>query len=205
MPPKGWIKRFEKTEYVLHWAHAVPYLILLITGLSLAWEGFEGEQRNPLVGTFHEIVGVFLILLPIITTLAGNHRVIIFNVKQILSFTEDDKIWIKAQRTGEHTPQWKFNFGQKMNSIVSMLLSLSLQLTGVWLWISPQGLLPRWSHIMLGFFALFALSGHLFMATLNPSTKKGLPGIFNGWVPRDYMEEHHHHQLDEIERGEAND
>lgn len=33
--------------------------------------------------------------------------------------------------------------------------------------------------------------GHIFMATINPSTRKGLPGMFLGWVDREWARHHY--------------
>ena len=202
MIPKGWIPRFHKTEVLLHWANAAPFVILILTGAWIAIDGYLGLQRAEWLGDTHKFFSVLLIALPPLVILAGESKIIITNVKEIFSFGDVDRQWLQDQKKGGHSPQGKFNLGQKINAIASIVNSILLQLTGIWLWLSPQGLLPRWLHILIGIVATFLVMGHIFMATMNKSTKKGLPGIFHGWVPRDYMEEHHRLQLDEIERGD---
>ena len=188
--------RFRKTEIWLHWGHALPFLLLLATGLYLAYEGFMGETRDEAMSDFHEYVGLALIFTPPLVTLLGNTRLILGNLVKILTIEPDDIAWLKAQPKGLHVPAGKFNMGQKINSILMMLISLSLQITGVWLWQAPQGLLPRWLHTLVALGSMFLLSGHIFMATLNPSTRKGFMGIIHGIVPISYVKEHHSKQLE---------
>jgi len=188
--------RFRKTEILLHWGHAVPFILLLLTGIILALEGWFGEQRNELLSDIHKIVGILLIAAPPLVTLIGNTKLIMTNLKQILTIDSLDIAWLKAQPKGLHVPAGKFNMGQKINSILMMLISLSLQATGVWLWLMPQGLLPRWGHTLIAVGSVGLLSGHIFMATLNPSTRKGFKGIINGMVPISYVREHHSLQLE---------
>ncbi len=200
MTPIGWIKRFHKTEILLHWANAVPFLILLLSGFWLALEGWLGMQRGEFLSDLHKIMGIVLICLPPIVSLAGKTEVITQDLTDIASFGDLDKQWIQAQRTHQHSAQEKFNFGQKINALASLVNSILLQLTGVWLWLAPQGMAPRWLHTLIACAALVLVMGHLFMALVNPSTKKGLPGMFNGgFVPREYMEEHHSLQLRALE------
>jgi len=194
-PPKLML-RFRKSEILLHWLHAIPFILLLITGVILAVEGFSGEQRNEFLSDFHKILGVLLIVAPPLVTLVGNSRLILGNLKQILTIDALDIAWLKAQPKGLHVAAGKFNMGQKINSILMMLISLTLQATGIWLWLAPQGLLGRWAHILIAVGSVGLLSGHIFMATLNPSTRKGFKGIINGMVPVSYVEEHHSLQLE---------
>lgn len=198
-----WIRRFHKPEILLHWMHAIPFLILLGTGFYLAWEGFEGEERDKMVSSIHEYVGVLLIALPPLVFIFSRSRFLLRDIKEIFSFGKDDLQWMINQPLRKHgPPMGKFNTGQKFNSIAVLGYSFILQGTGIWLWMTPQGLLPRWSHTLMAFVACFLLMGHIFMAVVNPSTRTGFMGIINGWVPRKYMEEHHELQLQEIEEGE---
>ncbi|OGH00906.1 MAG: hypothetical protein A2600_03375 [Candidatus Lambdaproteobacteria bacterium RIFOXYD1_FULL_56_27] len=187
--------RFTKSEILLHWGHALPFLLLLASGLVLAVEGLFLQQRSALLSDFHKLTGVLLILAPPLFTVIGNTKIILYNLRLILTITPLDIEWIKAQPKHLHVPAGKFNMGQKLNSILMMLISLSLQATGVWLWLFPQGLLPRWGHTLIALGSMGLLGGHIFMATINPSTRKGFWGIIHGVVPLSYVEEHHSLQL----------
>ena len=188
--------RFQKTERLLHWFHAVPFILLLLTGFFLALEGLLGAQRNIFTSDLHKILGVMLIAAAPLVSYIGNTTLIRKNLKMILNIDKRDIEWIKAQPKHLHVPAGKFNMGQKINSILMMFFSLSLQATGIWLWLAPQGLLPRWGHTALALGSAFLLAGHIFMATINPSTRKAFKGIINGYVPISYIEEHHSRQLD---------
>ena len=58
------IRRFERSEIILHWANAVPFLILLITGALNILSRFVIISPELLRGirTAHKIVGVLWIV-----------------------------------------------------------------------------------------------------------------------------------------------
>lgn len=192
--------RFSKTEILLHWGHGIPFLVLLASGLWLALEGLFLQERSEFFSDLHKLFGVLLIVAPPLVTLVGNTRTILDNLRQILTIDRRDIDWLKGQPKGIHVPAGKFNMGQKINSILMMGLSLSLQATGLWLWLFPQGMLPRWSHTLIALGSIGLLAGHIFMATINPSTRKGFMGIIHGVVPISYVKEHHSLQLGESEQ-----
>lgn len=194
--------RFTKTEILLHWGHGIPFLVLLASGIWLAVEGLFLQERSELLSDLHKLFGVFLIIAPPLVSFIGNTGTILGNLRQILTIDKRDIEWIKGQPKGLHVPAGKFNMGQKINSLLMMGISLSLQATGIWLWLYPQGLLPRWTHTAIGLGSIGLLAGHIFMATINPSTRKGFMGIIHGVVPISYVKEHHSLQLGESEQEE---
>ena len=196
-------QRFEKTEILLHWSHGIPFIILLLTGIFLVIQGWQGAERSSSVNFYHKVFGIVLIFLPFVVILSGNFGLIIKNLKKILSFNENDKSWLAAQMSKEEPlPQGKFNPGQKLNTIAVMGYSSLLQLTGIWLWLSPHSMLPRWLHTLLAFIGAFLLMGHLYMAMLNPSTRKAFKAVFTGLVDKEYIKHHHPLQLTEEELDE---
>jgi len=197
---KSILKRFEKTEILLHWYHALPVLILIFTGFYLAWQGWQGIEHSDRISRIHEIVGVVLIFLAPISAISGNTRLIFKNILQIFHFGKSDLQWIRAEIFKKHgPPQPKFNTGQKLNTIAVFCYTLALQASGIWLWLYPHSLLPRRTHTIIAIFAVFLLMGHLYMAMINPKTRPGFWGIIHGFVPRSYIVDHHSLQLEEIE------
>ncbi|MDT8445303.1 MAG: cytochrome b/b6 domain-containing protein [bacterium] len=193
--------RFTKTEILLHWGHGLPFLVLLASGLALAVQGLFLQERSEFISDLHKLFGILLILAPPLVSIIGNTRTILDNLRQILTIEKRDIEWIKAQPKKLHVAAGKFNMGQKINSLLMMGISLTLQATGIWLWLFPQGMLPRWSHTLIALGSIGLLSGHIFMATINPSTRKGFMGIIHGVVPISYVKEHHSLQLGESEEG----
>ncbi|MDH5559616.1 MAG: cytochrome b/b6 domain-containing protein [Deltaproteobacteria bacterium] len=200
IPDTTKFKRFEKTEILLHWSHGLPFLFLVLTGFWLAWDGMTGIERSESISYYHKIAGIVLIFLPPVVVISGNLELIIRNFRKIISFGPADVSWIKSQSNKqEPLAQGKFNFGQKMNTLAVMVYSSFLQLTGIWLWITPQGLLPRWLHTIVAFGGSFLLCGHLYMAMVNPSTRKAFMAVITGFVSKDYIRHHHELQLDDAE------
>ena len=106
-------------------------------------------------------------------------------------------------------PAGRFNAGQKLNGTLMPLLLAVSTVTGLYLWagqvhhlvtrIDPLGGLHNVAAV-----AIIALvSGHLYMAVLNPGTRHALRGITGGDVDRSWAE--HHHGLWVAELGDEYD
>ena len=46
-------------------------------------------------------------------------------------------------------------------------------------------------HEMFALISITLIAGHIYMATLNPSTRYSLRGMLGGWVRRDWAAAHH--------------
>ena len=159
---EGKIKRFEKTEILLHWYHALPFVVLLYTGFYLAWQGWQGVEHSNRVSLIHEIVGVALIFLAPLSVISGNTLLILKNIRQIFRFGKSDVQWIRSEIFKTPAPpQPKFNTVQKLNSIAVMSYTLALQASGIWLWLYPHSLLPRRTHTIIAIIGCVPFPGTL--------------------------------------------
>ncbi len=88
-------------------------------------------------------------------------------------------------------PAGKFNTGQKINSLLVLVYVIAFVVSGSLMWIYNTMLFPWFFHASVFFMAVASLGGHLYLSFLHPSTRPGLIGIFNGMVPKSYIEHHH--------------
>ena len=193
------IKRFEFSEIVLHWANAVPFLILLTTGALMMFSRFSHIDASILgvIKDIHKITGVTWVVLLTCAFLFTGLRLNLSNLGQILSWSADDLRWLVTafrsiyNKNVKVPDSWKFNTGQKINSIWVVLYYIGFPVTGFIMYFHGSILLAWYLHASLFFTAISTVTGHLYLGFVNPSTRVGLGGIFHGWVPRYYVEHHH--------------
>lgn len=190
--------RFTPTEIAYHWSYAIPFLLLLLSGALLLLQKIIGEwiSKETLV-LFHKYAGLSFILLPFLVALAGDWRIHLLNLNEALTWGKKDLEWFSkmSKKTKDLPPMGKFNSGQKINMLLTLLAYFIFSITGIIMW-NEKGALSAWYlHLLFFFIMVPAVAGHLYLATWNPDTKSGLPGIFTGNVPYDYVEHHHILQL----------
>jgi formate dehydrogenase subunit gamma len=218
----AWIGRFTPTERLLHWSNAVCFLALAFTGFSLhlgplrhAWSRVLAPLP-PLFGQpvtlidVHIIVAIFFVMGPLLWIVTGDRRVLRDDARDMLHFDADDRAWLLRladPSSGQALPpQGRFNAGQKLNAIATVLAFLGFVVTGLVISFWPSSaigsVLPGrppymlWHaalilHNLLGLGSLALLAGHIYLAALNPATRHSLQGMMFGRVRRDWAHEHH--------------
>jgi formate dehydrogenase subunit gamma len=133
-------------------------------------------------------------------------RAVRSDVRQLAEVDLDDYLWAQHQAlrlAGESSvppPVRKFNAGQKLNSLLSGLVTLALLGTGVILGVnyisksvfSVELVEPlfRW-HGRIALLFVPVLFGHLYLALVHPSTRESLRGMTLGVVRLDWARRHH--------------
>jgi len=215
------VPRFSAASRLAHWALAVPFLLLLVTGLLLFLPPVKavhvgGYRLVPLV---HVIAGgVFLVAAPIVWLAAPGRGALRADLRGLLSRSAGDGAWL---RYAGYTllgarlaapPAAKFNAGQKLNTAALLLHSAGLGLSGLVLGINfftkavfgsafVERVFPLHDLFML--LSLPLVAGHLYLATINPPTRPSLRGMLDGRVRRDWAAAHHARWLHEIEATQA--
>ena len=87
--------------------------------------------------------------------------------------------------------QGKFNAAQKMNFMMVMSTWPLFIVTGLTVWLADVPILAWLAHFSLALIAAPLIGGHIYMATINPATRKGLKGMFTGLVDREWAKHHH--------------
>lgn len=205
----------------MHWALAVPFLVLLATGLMLFVPSLKavhlgGYRLLPLI---HVIAGaVFLVAAPLAWLAAPGRSALSADLRRLLSLAAGDGDWLRYAAyvlLGARLaapPAGKFNAGQKLNTIALLLLSAGLGLSGLVLGVNfftksvfaaafVERVFPLHDLFML--IALPLVAGHLYLAALNPATRPSLRGMLDGRVRRDWAAAHHPLWLQELEAAHA--
>ncbi len=198
LPTRETVVRFNATERAYHWAQAIPYLVLLVTGALQLLErkaGVHLVELESLVLT-HKIAGVALPVGMFLVFLGGDRKVLLTNAAIALHWRLEDVRWlliVPVHRLLDLRlpPSGKFNPGQKLNLLAQLVLIPVFAFTGAWMWFRGEALLPWYVHV--GAFALATplILGHLFLATINPSTRPGLSGVFSGRVNASWARHHY--------------
>lgn len=202
--------RFTKTERVLHWSFAIPVILLVLTGITMIAVSVlgltESIQKADIV-RYHVIFGFLLMIMPVLVFFRGERKVLLDNLKGIVCIDSKDRLWLKQtflkifKKEIELPDCGKFNAGQKLNTIITMFLVVSLSLSGLSMLIIKGSLLSNIIHAALAFIFLFSFAGHLFLALINPSTRHAFYAITTGRVNADWLKKHHRRMYQDMVSG----
>ncbi|MFC1637114.1 cytochrome b/b6 domain-containing protein, partial [Planctomycetota bacterium] len=202
------IQRFTPIEVVLHGLHAVLYLVLAITGATMLIERLFEVQiaAHRMLTIVHRITGVILVFILaqtfLLSLFAGMFRQFWLTLRQCLSWRREDFLWLLKVPLNMFSkgvslpPVGRFNPGQKMHILVVFSLLIGFAFSGLAIILIPGALAPWIIHLICFVPAAFFLLLHLFLALINPETRKSLPCIITGSISHDYAKEHHALMLD---------
>lgn len=199
--PDRVVMRFQRSERWLHWALAVPYLVCLLTAgvLVLFYNFAPSRPHRDVVSWLHRIGGALLIILPLLAMAKsrGEFRIHLQNIRQAWGWTLKDLKWLlllglsTVSKRVRLPDQGKFNAGEKLNFMTVMTTYPLFILTGVLLWLPGVRLLSWMAHLGLALVVAPLIIGHVYMALINPGTRKGLSGMTTGYVDRAWAKEHY--------------
>ncbi len=213
--PPALIRRFTPGSRRLHWVHAIPYLVLLLTGIALLLPQSKGLAvgGSRLLPSIHIAFGFLFIVSPIFTYLGVRDRRLVHrDVRRLLSAGRDDVRWLRwAALTAvgfrlHEPPSAKFNAGQKLNTLYTAATGTGLAVTGLLLTVHAyrKGVLDVTvaqqlfrAHDVLMFLASPVVAIHIYLAVANPATRESLRGILHGEVRRDWARRHHPRWVDD--------
>jgi formate dehydrogenase subunit gamma len=202
------IVRYAFPERLVHWAAALSYVYLLLTGLAfwtpgLYWiavmlgGGFLSRSMHPLIGLLFAVIVFWMFAL----------------WQRDMRITPADRQWRKAMRQYARNEDHlvpaagRFNYGQKALFWVMVWGALALLVSGVVLWF-PQALPPGWRTVrevailVHSVAALITIGGfiiHLYMGLA--VVPGGLSAMLHGEVSERWARHHHRLWVDEVERG----
>lgn len=202
------VYRFSKGERFVHWCHGVSFLLLLFTGLGVLT--FALQPLSNIFGgiqvsrDIHRVVAVIFTIGMIIGFVGKGEgaRQMRRWFKDVINFRKDDFAHAKnfpIEFFGGHKPfppQGKFNGGEKLNSMITILGTLCIVTSGYIMWFAnslPQ-FLVQWAYPIHSACALFMaalLIAHIYLGVLHPDSNQALKGIFTGWVPAKFAYEHY--------------
>ena len=189
----GYVKRFSRTERVLHWVNAAGFLILLASGLILYLPSLAADVgRRPEIKDIHFWGGIGWVCALVLVALLGDRRGLLRTARQMDGFDREDIYWLRRRRPA---PQGRFNAGQKLNAALTAAFLVLFFVSGMLLWAGERDTRFRFAsmvvlHDGLLYASLVLLVGHLYLAVLHPATRHSLRGMTLGTVREDWAEEH---------------
>lgn len=201
------ILRFRRSERQLHWAIAVPFMVCLTTAAILVFL-YNPNPARPYRAIFswiHRLSGLCLGVLPTWSVLRhrADFMLHFHNVRGVWSWTMEDVKWLLLMGPSTLNKkislphQGKFNAAEKINFMVLTATWPMYVLTGVLIWLPGVAFLSWLVHITMAAMAIPLILGHVFMATVNPDTRVGLPGMISGFVNRHWARHHYRRWYDE--------
>ncbi|HXH88214.1 MAG TPA: cytochrome b/b6 domain-containing protein [Gaiellaceae bacterium] len=192
-PEPAFIRRFTVSERAIHWIHASVFFSLLVTGAVLYFPSLSvAIGRRPLVKDVHLWSALAWVVAVLVVVIVGDRRALRRVLREADRFDADDGRWL----TGRRAPQGRFNAGQKVNLILTGVLSVLFVVSGLLLWLGERDTRFRLDgsialHDGATLVSLFLLVGHLYLSLIHPSTRHALRGMTRGDVREDWAEKHH--------------
>jgi formate dehydrogenase subunit gamma len=190
----GYVRRFSRTERLLHWVNAAGFFILLASGLILYLPRLSSAVgRRPEIKDIHFWAGIGWVSALALVALLGDRRGLLRTAREIDAFAGDDVRWLKLRRPA---PQDRFNAGQKINAALTAAFLVLFFVSGMLLWLGERDTEFRFAstvvlHDGLLYASLLLLVGHLYLALIHPATRHALRGMVTGTVREDWAHEHH--------------
>jgi formate dehydrogenase subunit gamma len=188
------VRRFTRTERILHWVNAAFFLTLLATGMILYLPSLEvAVGRRPLIKDIHFWSGIGWMTALALVVLAGDRRGLLRLARELDRFDGDDLRWL-LRRTP--APQGRLNAGQKLNAALTAAFTVLFAASGLLLWLGERDTRFRFAstvvlHDGLMYAALTLVVGHLYLAVIHPATRHALRGMTLGTVSEEWARRHH--------------
>ena len=195
------ILRFRKSERLLHWALAIPFMVCLGSALVLVVH-YNPDPTRPYRAIFaatHRIAGIAFIVLPILVTVIskGDFRIHFYNIRQAWIWTVQDVKWLlmmglaAVSKKISLPDQGKFNAAEKLNFMYLMSTYSFYVLSGFVIWLTHAAFLAWIVHCAIALLSIPLILGHIYMATINAGSRVGLSGMFSGYVCRHWAKHHY--------------
>lgn len=206
------VKRFTKPIIFVHWLNATAFFALFLTGLPLYTETFD--FLYPVFGgpasarLLHRIFAVMFIM-PTFIAILFDPKSFFHWIKQIFTWRKNDvgfflpfaKEFFGGK--SEVPPQGYYNAGEKVNSLLQILMAIFIITSGIVMWfphLFPAGLV-NWAYPMhdIGVgLAVGVVVGHVYMSVFQ--AKGSLHGMTKGDVTIDFAKEHYPLWVEELEK-----
>ncbi len=203
------IQRFTDWERHVHWATAITFIILAVTGLVIL---FGKKLLIPLVG--HDVFAFIAYIFKYLHNFVGPLFIVcsvlmFFTFLRRNFFRRIDWLWFRkagGMLTHEHVPAGFFNAGEKSWFWLGVtLLGLVMSISGLILDFVSFGQtryvlqVANYLHLLGATFYIAAAMGHIYIGTW------GTPGAYHamrhGDVDESWARAHHGIWLDEVKAG----
>lgn len=203
------ILRFKTIERAGHWMTAGSFLVLAFTGLNLL---FGRYVLAPVIGktafSYLTLLGKWLHNICGFTFMIGLLMILVLWAKDNL-WDRYDLNWILKGGgllfKGEHPPAAKFNFGQKTQYWMVILVGILVSYTGVNLlfpfsFADMAGMqLMQLIHAGAAIVMMLFMLGHIYIGTIGMEGASS--AMTTGQVDLEWAREHHSAWVEEVESG----
>lgn len=189
-----YVERFTLTERLLHWVHASAFFVLLGSGLVLYLPSLSAAvARRPLIKDIHFWTGISWAGAILLIVSLGNRHALAQTAREIDTFDRDDRRFLAGKT---HSPQGRFNAGQKVNAVLTASFATLFFISGLLLWYGERDTRFRlagtvYLHDSLMYLSVVIVIGHLYLSLIHPTTRHALRGITVGTVRADWARAHH--------------
>ena len=193
------MRRFSRAERTAHWVVAVTFLVMTATGLILYLPMFASLAADRMLWKSLHIGAAIAFWAGLVAVVAVSPRSLGRTASQLDRFDADDRVWLAwaVHRRGAEPPAGRFNAGQKLNSAVIAGLAVVFTVSGVLILLQETDKTFRGVtsailvHDWATWVAVPLVAGHIYLATINASTRHSLRGITLGTVRREWARRHH--------------
>lgn len=191
---------------VFHWAYAVAFVVLAVTGfvLLIPWTAMATGEAGETNRFLHRIFGVVMIVAPVLTLLLAG-KAFAKDLRLAFSWRREDIVTMKVlfsktYWTGDTKglpSQGRFMAGQKINIATHVLIWAALVVTGLVMWFGKGEVAPWFMALMILVHSLAAIGAvcftivHLYMVTTLPYTRDAIGAMFSGHMPEEVAKSHH--------------
>ncbi|MCS7286314.1 MAG: cytochrome b/b6 domain-containing protein [Anaerolineae bacterium] len=200
-----WIPKYTLMERIVHWVHTAAFVPLAITGMIMYFpflQPLAQGEAGIFIRLVHRIAAVFFGLVPIVYAILQPRRFIML-VRDFLPEKEDIG-WLKGAIPyylfGRHEampPQGRFNAGEKLFGLVTMITWAIFGVTGLTMWFGKGFVSPSIFqlavvlHDLAMILSVSMLMVHLYLAVAHPLMWGALVSMRFGVTSADYAAEHH--------------
>jgi formate dehydrogenase subunit gamma len=199
--PSRLILRFQRSERLLHWSIAVPFMVCYFTAaILILFFGLHSERpTREVLSWIHRIAGVCLLAFPLWTAVRNwsDCKLHLSNISQAWHWALADLKWLVLMGVAmirhriQLPEQGKFNAAEKLNFMMVMGTYPVFIVTGVLLWLPGIAFVSWVLHVGMALVATPLMLGHIYMALINPGTRVGLGGMISGYVDRQWAKHHY--------------
>ncbi len=199
---KRTVQRFRRRTIVLHWVHSLAFLVLLITGAIILFQG-TGFNSISQVIRLHQTAAFVYIVTPLVYFFLAPGRTAGFIV-ETFQWSKDDLRWFilaPAYYFGgaesNMPPQGHINAGQKLWQALILITGLIFVVTGIILsFFQYQIPISVYQWILVTHGAAFVIILvifllHVYLAVFHPRFKESLRAILDGKISPSYARQHY--------------
>ncbi len=208
------VLRFNLAERAAHWVLAVSFLLLFLTGAALVFRSLVqllGPSGLRITSRLHHVVAYAFTFGPVAVLLLTTPKTTREWLRSIFTWTKEDLAFLASfpkEFFGlkvELPSQGKFNAGEKVNSLLTLVGSVLMVATG-WIMLFrdsfPKAVLA-WAYPLHDAGALLmgsVILGHVYLALLHPGSRESINGMLRGTVSEKFAREHHAKWYEEISK-----